>query len=413
MSAPIPGFGAPSHDTEQWQTEDGTVHPGAFGRDRHLDTDDADEQFRSLMEAAEDSGPDPEPVRELSGQRATRPKFRDAMLRLSQLDQLPPIEPLVDGLLYRGQLAQLAGAPGSYKSFVAVGMACSVAAGIPFEGHAVHPGGGLVLYVAAEGASGLQARMYAWCELAGVDPATVDDRLITLPLPVQLGNRVDVAEAIELAAELRAELVVIDTRARCTRGLEENSNTAQEPAISAAEAFTTEAGSAVLVVHHLGRNGLTPRGANAWDGAVWSDLRLKSDYLRTTVHCEKHKDVPDGCDHDLRLIPHTVSQHLMPDASEKARQTLVAVAGDGRPEPEETRGSASAVLSIVKACDGAEGLTRSQLVNMAIDAGVGKTQAYTAVKDLAARGRIRNIATGKIPRYVLGAADLFAGEESA
>ncbi len=240
-----------------------------------------------------------------------RPHLRDRLLTLDQLAAVPPTRPLVDGLLYRDTLAQLSGPPGSYKSFVSVGLACAVAAGVTWEGHRV-PQAGHVVYVAPEGGNGLLARVLAWCESNRVPVEQVARHLHVLREPVQLGKGPDVCEAVEVAAELGALLTVLDTRARCTLGLEENSATEQNVAITAADRIRAASGGTVLAVHHSGRTGDAGRGSNSWDGAVWSDLRLKGAELRCVVHCEKHKDVPDGCDHHFRLVPHLVSRAAMP-----------------------------------------------------------------------------------------------------
>lgn len=326
--------------------------------------------------------------------------LRDRLLSLDQLGALPPAVPLVDGLLYRGTLAQLAGRPGSYKSFLTVGMACSVALGVPWEGHRV-PEAGPVVYVAPEGASGLRARVLAWCSLAGVDPAELLGKLLFLPAPIYLGNSLDVAEAVEVALELEPALLVLDTRARCTLGLEENSATDQGKAIDAAERIQKACGTTVLAVHHSGRGGDHGRGSNAWDGAVWSDLRIDGEEQRAKLHCEKHKDVPDGCDHLYRLVPHTVPADWMPDASEQQRSTLVAVQNGVWTDDIADRRSTATVLDVIRTTGGDEGLTRAQIAEVAGERNVGRSTAYEAVNVLVNAAAIRNIGTPKRARYVI------------
>ncbi|GAA4983380.1 AAA family ATPase [Pseudonocardia tropica] len=371
---------------------------------------DSDIALTAVAPSRPDDVPPPEeppPADDEPAAAPARAPLRSRLRTLSGLASLPPVRPLVDGLLYRGTLAQLTGAPGSYKSFVTVGMACSVAAGVSFEGHAVDDSAGPVVYVAAEGATGLRARILAWAELTGIAPAVLEDRLYVLDVPVQLGHNVDVAEALAICRDVGASLLVLDTRARCTVGLEENSSTEQGRAIAAVEALIAETGTTVLPVHHSGRNGTAGRGSNAWDGAVWSDLRMASEANRATITCEKHKDVPDGCEHYLKLVPHTVSAEAMPEATTAQRSTLVAVAADGRPEPEETSATVAKVAAIVAECAGIEGLTRAQIRDLAVDAGVSRAQVYRAVPKLAAQGRIRDVSTGKVSRYVVAGPALF------
>ncbi|MBF6144233.1 AAA family ATPase [Nocardia nova] len=322
------------------------------------------------------------------------------LLSLSDLAELPAAVPLVDGLLYRNTLAQLSGPPGAYKSFIGVDMSCALAVGQNWETHHV-PAREKVVYVAAEGASGLRARILAWCELTRVDPGELEDWLYVLPCPVQLGNFVDVTEAADIAATLGAGLLVLDTRARCTLGLEENSATEQGRAIEGADRIREAAGCTVLTIHHTGRAGTAPRGSTAWDGAVWSDLRLKSDEpLTTTVHVEKHKDAPSGMDFDYRLVPHTVSESLMPEVPEMARKTLVVVPFERGTTVSDESASVRKLWDIAGTSCGTGGLTTAQLRDLAVDNGVSRTRAYSAINALVKRGVLRNIGTEHRPRYV-------------
>ncbi len=340
-------------------------------------------------------------------QPEARKHLRDRLLSPRQLGDLPPVKPLIDGLLYRNTLVQIAGQPGSYKSFIAVGMACSVALGRTWEGYRV-PEAGPVIYVAPEGASGLRTRILAWCESNHVDPDELEGRLHILPEPIQLGKVMDVAEACEVARELDAALLVLDTRARCTLGLSENDATEQGVAIDHAEQIQAAAGTTVLGVHHSGRgSGDHGRGSNAWDGAVWSDLRLTAEDRRCRIHCEKHKDVPDGCDHHFRMLEHTVSAGLMPklDAEtdeewERRRSTLVAVQTGHLDDLAGDRPSDRTVLDIIRISAGQDGLTTPVIVGLAEERNVARATTYQAVKALVARGALRDIGSDKRARYV-------------
>lgn len=279
-------------------------------------------------------------------------------------------------------------------------MACSVALGLNWEGHAV-PEAGPVVYVVPEGASGIRARVLAWCDLSGVDPRDLRDRLRFLPEPLYLGNSLNVDDAVEVAVEMQAALFVLDTRARCTTGLEENSSTEQGRAIDAAERIQQASGAAVLAVHHSGRNGDHGRGSNAWDGAIWSDLRLTGEDLRCRIHCEKHKDVPDKCDHHYRMVPHVVPEHLMPGCDEHQRSTLVAVQMGHLDDLAGDRRSTRAVLDIIRTTAGREGLTRAQIVQLAEEHKLGRSTVYEAVNALVNVAAIRNAGTPNRARYVL------------
>jgi hypothetical protein len=202
-----------------------------------------------------------------------------------------------------------------------------------------------------------------------------------------------------MVRETNADLLVLDTRARCTVGM--NSATQQGLVIEAAETIRRAAGCTVLGIHHSPRSGTAGRGSNAWDGAVWSDLRMDRDGQQATIHCAKHKDVESGCTHHFSLVRHTVSADLMPHVPELLRRTLVFSARAPEDEP-LTVNSQRVVAEIIWNCALSDGLTRPQLVELAKEAGIGKTAAYNALKSLFDQGYVRNIGTEKHPRYVAG-----------
>jgi hypothetical protein len=324
---------------------------------------------------------------------------RGRLLRLSELQNLRPAEPLIEGLIYRYTLAQLSGAPGCYKSFAAIAMSCAVATGKSFGDFPV-PNPGTVVYVAAEGASGLAMRVFAWCEVWGIDVALVAERLFFLDLPLALGDGHIVAQGGEVVTELSADLLVLDTRARCTIGLEENSATQQGLAIDAADRIRAAAGCTVLGIHHSSRTGTAGRGSNSWDGAVWSDLRMEGGNCRAKIHCEKHKDVPAGCDHDFALISHTVSAERMLNTLSPQRTTLV-ISSLPSGNCSETKASQD-VLEIVWNFAPPEGLTPTEVVDFAKSRKLSKSSVYQVLKEPAGQGLIKNVGTEKRSRYIAG-----------
>jgi AAA domain len=338
-------------------------------------------------------------ARGLGVQEATpnhRAPLRDRLLTVDQLREMPAPAPLVDGLLYRDTLAEMSGAPGCYKSFIALGISCAVSAGVSWEGHAV-PEALPVIYVAAEGACGLARRADAWAES---NRRNIGE-LHVLPEPLQLGNAEQVAELVQLAREMRPGLVVLDTRARCTVGLDENSATAQGLAVEAAESIRRACGATVLLVHHTGRQGEHGRGSNAWDGAAWTLLSVTGAELHAQIKVEKHKDVPDGANFHYRMLPYVVSAERMPATTESERSTLVAIQNGFRTEDLLKRPSVRDVTEIIRTSAGLEGLTRSQIVQLAEERKVGKSAAYEAVNVLVRDHIVRNIGSDTRPRYVV------------
>ncbi len=80
---------------------------------------------------------------------------------------LKPTEWLIENVLPSNSLACLFGAPGSYKSFLAVAWACSIATGTEWLGHQVKKKGPVFIIV-GEGFSGYTKRFAAWSTFTGV-----------------------------------------------------------------------------------------------------------------------------------------------------------------------------------------------------------------------------------------------------
>lgn len=248
------------------------------------------------------AAPSPPPPPELEAFDAPMPPIDAAdmliarMLGPSELRERPAPSWLIDGLLTLDSASWLIAAPASYKSFVALDWAAHVASGKPWLGRSV--ASGPVLYVVAEGIAGMGPRIRAWERRNGAMP----DTLRFLPMPVQASRADQWAVLIEACRRLGPVLVVLDTQARITVGIEENDNTAMGHFVEAIEQLRGACGSCVLVVHHLGRNGTHARGASAIDGAQDTELRLtRTDDLHATLRIDKSKNAADDVRIELEL----------------------------------------------------------------------------------------------------------------
>jgi hypothetical protein len=230
----------------------------------------------------QDGGPNGNPVQ---NRLAT---LQAARVDTDGLDDLPDPVPLVEGILFRDSLAWIYGKPGSGKSFVGIDWAGCVANGLPWAGvHEVSKG--TVLYLVAEGTSGIRRRVRAWERHTGIRMRGVT----FLPIAVQLLHGTDLRALELLVEEMRPVLIVIDTQARCTVGANENDNGEMGQVVSAADALRTASGACVLMIHHSGRNGENMRGASAFDGAATSIIKVTKNEEYVEVQCDKQKDVED------------------------------------------------------------------------------------------------------------------------
>lgn len=220
--------------------------------------------------------------------RAGQPPLASEVIYGDGLDSIADPTPLIDGVLFLDSLARINGRPAQGKSFVAVDMACSVATGANWHGHAVRAGA--VLYLAAEGLSGLKLRIKAWESDRGTK---VGRSLALFPRAVQVIGP-EWPELVVFAASLRPALVVIDTQAQVTGGVNENDAGAQGEVVVALQAMRAATGATVLLIHHAGKtgDGESGRGINTIEGAVTSEFAATKAGPVVTIKTTKQKDIP-------------------------------------------------------------------------------------------------------------------------
>jgi AAA domain/DnaB-like helicase N terminal domain len=236
-------------------------------------------------------------------------QLRAALVDTEGLDTIPPPEPLVEGIFDRDSLVWLQGKSGHGKSFLGVDLAGCVGTGHHWHGRAVHQG--TVLYIAAEGVSGMRQRVRAWEKSYGRPMLGVR----WLPLPVQASNTAEWSALIDLAAEIGPELVIVDTQARVTVGMEENAAKDMGVFVDKLEKLRHATHAAVLVLHHIGRSGDHMRGSTSLEGAADTVLSVAKDDAEITLSNPKQKNAEEFADIHLRLQPFRDSAVLMPSTA--------------------------------------------------------------------------------------------------
>lgn len=273
-----------------------------------------------------------------------RPSLESELLTGDTLDAVADPVPVVDGWLFADSLARLNGRPGQGKSFVAIDLACSVATGTPWHGQTVTQG--LVLLMVAEGVSGVRRRVRAWEARTG---RKVGEALIVLPRAVQTAGA-EWARFVALAAARRPALVVLDTQARVTAGLNENLSADMGIFVQALEDMRAATGACVLAVHHKGKGESEGgRGSNAVEGAMVSEFDVWKRGHVVTVKNTKQKDIEGGYQFEFSLQTEGDSAVLV--------QKLEIVEPTGR---EEWRDQAIVLYEILRAHSGAAGITESE-----------------------------------------------------
>lgn len=326
------------------------------------------------------------------------------MLDVDALRRIQPPQPLVNGVLDLDTTAWLIGASGSYKSFVALDLAAHVGLGHPWRGHDVHQGD--VLYIVAEGARGMRLRVDAWEREHGPMKG-----VRFLPRPVQSRDRAGWGVLVEACRRLRPVLVIIDTQARVTLGLEENSNTDMGEYIAAVDAIRTATAACVLTVHHLGRGGKDARGASALDGAQDAELKIeKVGQYAIKLIMDKQKDQAEAQPETMRLK--RVEGGTDPVTGRDLSSLVIDHAGPapalGEPETKQSIGHRRALALFKVVYDllpaGGEGITRSEIRALfweideikALPTGDSKRKAWVrAWALLLERGRVMRYGTSQ------------------
>lgn len=202
--------------------------------------------------------------------------------------EAPPA--LIDGVIDLSSVAMLYGKTGSAKSFVAVDWGLCIATGSWWLGHEVQKGP--VLYIAAEGASGLGIRVEAWKRARRV---YTSGQFTLLPFPVNFLDDKWVAAAVDFATELGVVFVVIDTLARSLPGGDENSPRDMSRIVDGAARISRVTGACVMPVHHPGKDSSAgARGHSALTGACDTVIECVSTEQTITLKAEKQKNHPDG-----------------------------------------------------------------------------------------------------------------------
>lgn len=225
-----------------------------------------------------------------------------------ELLRLPSPEWLIDTIIPMGGLAALYAEPGSGKTFLALDMALSVATGCDWQGHPCQRG--YVLYISAEGGTGIAKRVQAWLNVHQCAPrdARVAWLIESIPLHNDSEQITQLVDRIDEEVEVHPVLIVVDTLARCFDG-DENTQLDMGRFIAGVDHLRRKWNSTVLVVHHTRLDGDRERGNTAFRGAADTMLRLSraasakgSKTTRLSLLCNKQKDAEEFKPIALRLV---------------------------------------------------------------------------------------------------------------
>ncbi len=320
---------------------------------------------------------DPQPVA-LVNSPLTR-SLRNRLLTAEQLDDLPQPEWLIENILPRGAFIVLYGRPGSGKTFVALDMALSIVTGELVWNHLTMRGS--VLYLIAEGARGMARRKNAW---QGNHSKTNLDGIFFLPEPVNLTTQASYVLA-QLADELEADLVIIDTLSRSMAGADENSAKDMSTVVEAVDAIRGKGQRSVIVVHHPVKDGRWARGHGALEGAADTIIDVSKKGSIVTIGCEKQKDDVEFDDIHAQLLP--------------LGDSCVLVVGDAADRPETGIDARRRIIEVMEAeADRTRLWTGPELLDASRSA---RSSFYSHLNALVNEGSVRLLGPRGASRYQL------------
>ena len=234
----------------------------------------------NLDEPLELGGPTPDPFVN-AGSVASTPEESDTeeeasitglpdIRPFSEWRDFPPPQFVIEGLLEHRGFTAMIGPPGVGKSGIVLDMAACISLGKPWLGRKTmrQP----VLYLPGEGLSGAVQRLLAWESAHDLD---VGDDLLVGDSVIQVAASNEAWAAVVMRMiQYNVGLVIIDTFARASVGLEENSATDVGKAIAKFDQVRKATGAGILVVHHTTKAGTSGRGSSALNGALDTELLI-------------------------------------------------------------------------------------------------------------------------------------------
>lgn len=221
---------------------------------------------------------------------------KNRFLTVAQMAALPDPVWLVKDVLMEQSTCLLVGAWRSYKSFLALDLALSIAAGLPTAFAASSQAAAPVVYACLEGMAGIaKARRRAWCIGHGLEPdAELPFYLGPAPL---INDNADCQAFIEdiraICGEQPPALVVLDTTSQMMAGLDETRDASLF--IRYANELARALPTCVLALHHFGHD----KGKGARGGTVYPagfDTYLEGEAKgerRVEVWVRKQKDAEE------------------------------------------------------------------------------------------------------------------------
>jgi hypothetical protein len=308
---------------------------------------------------------------------------------------------MIEGLFEQDALVMLVGPPGSFKSFLAIDWALSLAVGRSWNGRAVKPS--RVLYALGEGKASLLKRIQAWmhhAKLSKSEYATLNANFrVTFDVPQLAVPREANAFIEELDADgFNPTCLIVDTLARSYVGKNENDPMDAGVWVESVDKLRQK-GMTVLVLHHTKKNtefGLKYRGSTAFLGAMDAAFTLQRnpDGHRglAKLSCDKQKDHMEPPDLWMR------HEHIKPRPDVEGSIVLLEVDRPGEEEEEAKREEEAALSAIINGLlnDGSFKSDRQRAKDLAAKTGMLEATAHTKIRRYKRKNVEVDMNTGEI-----------------
>lgn len=211
-----------------------------------------------------------------------------SFMTVDQVLSRPPREFIIEGLILERSSHNWCGGPGSYKSWVLLQLAYALASGASeVLGYPINRAC-RVVYFDAEN-DGLNDRHEAMIERYGRPPA---GELLIQPGPALLASDEKFALMLAALKIIRPGVVIVDTKAKSTVGLNENYASDMAQVWARVDRIKTELGAAVITATHTNKSG-AQRGSNADEGDVDAlFVQTKTGKGTVKLHVEKLRGAP-------------------------------------------------------------------------------------------------------------------------
>ena len=255
-------------------------------------------------------------------------------LRTSQhLRERPHVPFLVDGLMPEGALFQMFGETGSYKSFIVLDLAMSIANDVPFMGRKVLAPGAVAL-ILGEGGADAGQRIDAWMH---AHPGAADEQVVwSVEEQLDLMSAGDINAIIDDLEEYRADhfpetpwrLIVFDTQADHMPNGDEDRAKDFTIVKRSIQRIAHETGAAVGLVHHTGWDKSRERGSSRQRQAL--DVVIQVDSMKITNVKQKFAAKFDQITFRTVSSGHSIFVERVEPVAAEASRTFGEQNGTGR-----------------------------------------------------------------------------------